>query len=232
MFATLLDFDGVLVDSEPVHLAAFNDVLAPYGVVITEEQYQDKYLALDDANVFRTVLAAPGARRAGPASAGKALREEEVRALVAAKNPRFLARFEQGFRVFPGAAELVARRARRGPVAIVSGALENEIEFALQKMGVRNEVAFIVSAEHTPTSKPDPGPFLLALEKLRGTSAPTLRAVAVEDSTGGVLSAKGAGLRCVAVTHTYPAENLVQAGADATVPDLTSITDDLLEQGA
>jgi HAD superfamily hydrolase (TIGR01509 family) len=218
MFATLLDFDGVLVDSEPVHLAAFNDVLAPYGVVITDEQYQDRYLALDDAGVFRTVLAASG--------------EEEVRALVAAKNPRFLARFEEGFRVFPGAAELVARRAARGPVAIVSGALQNEIEFALRKMGVREAVALIVSAEHTPTSKPDPGPFLLALEKLRGTSAPAMRAVAVEDSTGGVRSAKGAGLRCVAVTHTYPAESLVQAGADATVPDLVSMTDELLEQGA
>jgi HAD superfamily hydrolase (TIGR01509 family) len=222
MFATLLDFDGVLVDSEPVHLAAFNDVLAPYGVVISEEEYQDRYLALDDANVFRAVLS----------QAGKTVGEEEVSALVAAKNPRFLARFERGFRVFPGATELVARRAARGPVAIVSGALENEIEFALHKMGVRGEVALIVSAEHTPTSKPDPGPFLFALEKMGTPSAPAARAVAVEDSTGGVRSAKGAGLRCVAVTHTYPAESLVQAGADATVPDLASLTDDLLEQGA
>jgi beta-phosphoglucomutase len=220
MLATLFDFDGVLVDSEPVHLAAFNEVLAPYGVVIDEKQYQERYLALDDANVFRAVLS----------QSGKTLREQEVRALVAAKNPRFLARFEQSFRVFPGAAELVARRAARGPVAIVSGALKNEIEFALDRMGVRAAVTFVVSAEHTPTSKPDPGPFLLALERMRSTAGIT-RAVAIEDSTGGVSAAKSAGLRCIAVTHTCPAESLLRAGADAAVPDLASITDDLLEQG-
>jgi HAD superfamily hydrolase (TIGR01509 family) len=221
VLATLFDFDGVLVDSEPVHLAAFNDVLAPYGVVISEEQYQERYLALDDANVFRAVLS----------KSGKTLREEEVRALVSAKSPRFLARFEQGFRVFPGAAELVARRAARGPVAIVSGALEHEIEFALRKMGVRDHFELIVSAEHTPTSKPDPGPFLFALEKMR-TAAGAVRAVVIEDSTGGVTAAKRAGLRCIAVTHTYAAKTLLEAGADAAVADLPSITDDLLEHGA
>ncbi len=149
MTATLFDFDGVLVDSEPVHLAAFNDVLSSRGVVIGEEEYQARYIALDDANVFRAVLA----------RGGRTLREEEVRSLVAAKKPRFMARFEEGFRVFPGAAELVARRAGRGPVAIVSGALGSEIAFALDKMGLRAAVDVIVSADRAPTSKPDPGPY-------------------------------------------------------------------------
>ena len=145
MIATLLDFDGVLVDSEPVHLAAFNDVLAPQGITISERDYNDRYLSLDDAGVFRAVLA----------RAGRTLREDEVRRLVTAKAPSFMARFEDAFRTFPGAAELVARRAARGPVGIVSGALEREIEFALQKMGVRACVSFIVSAERTPVSKPE-----------------------------------------------------------------------------
>jgi beta-phosphoglucomutase len=222
MIATLFDFDGVLVDSEPVHLAAYNDVLAAHGVVITEREYVDRYLALDDAGVFRAVLSRGG---------HETLREEDVRALVAAKNPRFMARFAEGFRVFPGAPELVARRAARGPVAIVSGALQNEIVFALEKMGVRGAVGCIVSADRAPTSKPDPGPFLLALEELRRSDAPE-RAVAIEDSTGGVTAAKRAGLRCVAVTHSYPAASLLAAGADAAVPDLASITDALLEAGA
>jgi beta-phosphoglucomutase len=220
MTATLFDFDGVLVDSEPVHLAAFNDVLARHGVVISASEYDERYLSLDDANVFRAVLS----------RGGRTLREEEVRALVAAKNPRFLARFEEGFRVFPGAAELVTRRAQRGPVAIVSGALENEIVFALEKMGVRSAVTCIVSADRAPTSKPDPGPFLMALEELRRGGRPD-RAVALEDSAGGVTAAKRAGLRCVAVTHSASAESLLRAGADAAVPDLASVTDAILEGG-
>jgi HAD superfamily hydrolase (TIGR01509 family) len=216
--ATLFDFDGVLVDSEPVHLAAFNDVLAERGITIGEREYSDRYLSLDDAGVFRAVLS----------TGGNPLREEEVRALVAAKSPRFLARFEEAFRVFPGAAELIERRAARGPVGIVSAALEREIEFALTKMGVRRSVAFIVSAEHTPASKPDPAPYRFATRELeRLGHAP--RAVAIEDSLGGVASAKGAGLRCVAVAHSYSQADLARAGADATVADLAALTDALLD---
>jgi HAD superfamily hydrolase (TIGR01509 family) len=219
--ATLLDFDGVLVDSEPVHLAAFNDVLASHGVFIDEREYVDRYLSLDDAGVFRAVLS----------RGGRTLREEEVRALVAAKGPRFMSRFEESFRVFPGAAELIERRARRGPVAIVSGALEREIAFALQKIGARERVDFIVSAESTAVSKPDPAPFVFAVEKLR-RAGHTGAAVVVEDSLGGVAAARGAGLRCVAVTHSFPAEGLLRAGAAAAVPDLASLTDALLDAEA
>jgi beta-phosphoglucomutase-like phosphatase (HAD superfamily) len=220
VIATLLDFDGVLVDSEPVHLAAFNDVLAPQGITISERDYNDRYLSLDDAGVFRAVLA----------RAGRTLREDEVRRLVTAKAPSFMARFEDAFRTFPGAAELVARRAVRGPVGIVSGALEREIEFALQRMGVRACVSFVVSAERTPASKPDPSPFLLAIQEL-GRLAHAGGAVAVEDSIGGVTAAKGAGLRCVGVAHSYPRDELLRAGADAAVANLDELTDAALEEG-
>jgi beta-phosphoglucomutase len=221
VIATLFDFDGVLVDSEPVHLAAFNDVLAPRGIVIGEREYAERFLSLDDAGVFRTVLS----------HSGKTLREEEVRALVAAKSPHFMARFEEAFRVFPGAADLVARRARLGPVGIVSGSLEREIAFALEKMGVSSEVRFVVSAEKAAMSKPDPMPYLLALRQLSALGHAGA-AVAIEDSPGGVRSAKGAGLRCVAVTHSCSRDELERAGADATAGNLAAVTDALLDGGA
>jgi beta-phosphoglucomutase-like phosphatase (HAD superfamily) len=221
VIATLLDFDGVLVDSEPVHLAAFNDVLAAHGVTIDEREYLERYLSLDDAGVFRAILS----------RGGRTLREEEVRALVAAKGPRFMSRFEESFRLFPGAAQLVERRAKRGPVGIVSGALEREIVFALEKMAVKGRVAFIVSAERTPLSKPDPAPFLLALEELR-RAGHRGGAVVVEDSIGGIASAVGAGLRCVGVAHSYPADALLRAGAAVVAPDLPSLTDAMLDAEA
>ena len=218
MFATLFDFDGVLVDSEPVHLAAINDVLAAHDVVITEEEYVTNLMALDDASVFRTVLS----RR------DLTVREEQVRALVEAKSPRFLERFASSFRSFPGATELVRRRAARGPVGVVSGALEREIAFSLERMGVRASVAFIVSAERTAEHKPHPGPFLQGVAELRrlGHGAAI---VAIEDSLGGVASAKGAGLRCAAVAHSYGRDELLAAGADVAVDDLASLTDAVLE---
>ncbi len=219
MIATLFDFDGVLVDSEPVHLAAFNDVLAPFGALIDERTYAERYLSLDDAGVFRELLTA---------RAGRAPAEGEVLALVRAKEPRFLERFAAGFRVFPGAAEIVARRAARGIVGIVSGALEREIAFALERMGLSSAVSFVVAADRTPIGKPDPAPYRLAIEELRAHGH-TAEAVVVEDSLGGIASARGAGLRCIGVAHTYPAHELTQAGASAVVDDLTSLTDALLE---
>jgi beta-phosphoglucomutase-like phosphatase (HAD superfamily) len=218
VIATLFDFDGVLVDSEPVHLAAFNDVLTPRGLAITAPDYVKRFLSLDDAGVFRAVIA----RR------GQTLSEVDVRSLVAAKAERFMDRFGAAFRVFPGAEELVLRRAALGLVGIVSGALEHEIVFALEKMGVRSKVAFVVSAESSPASKPDPAPFLAALKELAGRGAGA-NAVVVEDSLGGVQSAKGAGLRCVGVAHSCPRDDLLRAGADAAVDDLASLTDAVLD---
>ena len=77
MIATLFDFDGVLVDSEPVHLAAFNDVLAPLGMSIDTRTYSERYLSFDDAGVFRDVLA----------TAGGTPDEDQVRSFVEAKVP-------------------------------------------------------------------------------------------------------------------------------------------------
>jgi len=202
-----------------VHLAAFNDVLSPRGLAIAERDYVQRFLSLDDANVFRAVIA----RR------GQTLSEEDVRSLVAAKTARFMDRFGAAFRIFPGAEELVTRRAALGVVGIVSGALEHEIVFALEKMGVRSKVSFIVSAESCDASKPDPAPFLAGLKELAGRGAGA-NAVVVEDSIGGVQAAKRAGLRCVAVAHSYPKEELLRAGADEAVADLASLTDAVLDR--
>jgi beta-phosphoglucomutase-like phosphatase (HAD superfamily) len=87
-----------------------------------------------------------------------------------------------------------------------------------------------VSAERTPASKPDPSPFLLAIQEL-GRLAHAGGAVVVEDSVGGVTAAKGAGLRCIGVTHSYPRDELLRAGADAAVASLDELTDAALEEG-
>ncbi|MDP9034034.1 MAG: HAD family phosphatase [Myxococcota bacterium] len=226
--ATLFDFDGVLVDSEPVHLAAFNDVLASEGLAIDEATYAARYLSFDDAGVFRALLSERTGPRGTPAGPSAAESEERVRALVEAKGARFMARFAEEFRVFPGAAELVARRAAQGPVGIVSGAFEGEIVFALEKMRISSAVAFIVSADRPIPSKPDPAPYRAAAEELRRMGHGG-GAVAVEDSLGGVASARGAGLRCVGVAHAYSAAELIGAGAHVVVANLDALTDDLLQ---
>jgi beta-phosphoglucomutase-like phosphatase (HAD superfamily) len=215
--ATIFDYNGVLVDDEEVHLAAFRDVLGPLGIELSEKDYWERYLGFDDAGAFRAVLA----------DNGRAASEAEVAGLIEAKRPCYLERARGSLRGFAGAAELVRRRARTGPVVVVSGALRDEIALGLSVLGVADAVSTIVSAEDTQRSKPDPEGYFLgiaALERLSGRDA-AVRAVVIEDSLAGIEAAKSAGLTCVGVGHSYPLEALTRAGADLVVPDLSAITD-------
>lgn len=220
LVATLFDFNGVLVDDEAVHLAGFRAVLAPMGITITDEAYAERYLGFDDVGAFRAMLA----------DAGRAPTDAEIAALVRAKVPEYMARIGGALVVFEGAADIVRRRARLGTVGIVSGALRHEIEHALGVLGVRDEVAFIVSAEDTRACKPDPEGYLLGKRALAEQGHDEAKGVVViEDSIAGVEAAKAAGLRCAAVEHSYPAARLRAAGADVVVPRLADLGDAALD---
>ena len=132
--------------------------------------------------------------------------------------------------VFEGAVDLVRRRAERGVVGIVSGALRSEIEHALAVMDVRESIAFIVAAEDTKRCKPDPEGYVLGLQALARSGLPGRGpAVVIEDSIAGIEAAKAAGLRCAAVAHSYPTDRLRAAGADVVALRLVDLTDDLLD---
>jgi beta-phosphoglucomutase-like phosphatase (HAD superfamily) len=214
--ATLFDFNGVLVDDEHVHLAAFRDVLRPLGLDVTDADYAEKYLGYDDVGAFRAILA----------DAGRTVTDAFIRDLVVAKKPAYRARVEHGLKVFDGAAAIVRRRAALGPVGIVSGALEDEIRYAMERMQIEDVVGFIVAAERCERCKPDPEGYLIAIEALDFTKDGV---VAIEDSLAGVQAAKAAGLRCVAVGHSYRLADLTRAGADAVVDVIASLGDAMID---
>lgn len=217
MRATLFDFNGVIADDEHVHLACFRAAVARYGITISDADYKDRYLGFDDAGAFAAILS----------DAGRAPDPDLVARLVEAKKPLYLTRAETELRIFEGAADLILRRASMGPVVIVSGALDHEIVFCLNKMGIAHRVLFRIAAEHTRACKPDPEGYLLAMTKLAPLGVTS--AVVIEDSIAGIEAAKAASLRCVAVAHTYSAEELSGAGADAVATSLAGLTDDLLD---
>ncbi len=213
--ATLFDFNGVLVDDEHIHLASFREVLSSRGIALTDAEYAEKYLGFDDAGAFDAILR----------DRGQSFDAAVVSALVDQKKPVYMRRIATELRVFDGAADLVRRRAMLGPVGIVSGALAPEIEHCLAIMRVRERVSFIVSAEDTRACKPDPEGYLLGVSKLpRGATI-----VVIEDSVAGVVAAKSARLKCVAITHSYPRAQLQSAGADMVFDALTELTDDVLD---
>jgi beta-phosphoglucomutase len=224
--ATLFDYNGVLVDDELVHWEAFGDILGPLGIELTEQQYWQEYLGLDDAGVFRTALG----------RAGLPCDEDSVAKHVENKKPRYLARARGRLRGFPGAAELVRSRASRGPVVIVSGALRDEIELGLEVLGVRDCIVAIVAAEDAPRCKPDPQGYLLGIDALERLGVRDVRhdGVVFEDSLDGVVAARSSGLVTVGIAHSYPPARLVETGAEWVVERIDEITeaslDDLYER--
>ena len=119
--------------------------------------------------------------------------------------------------------------AAAGPIAIASGALKAEILRVLAHESLRAHFAVVVAAEDTPLSKPDPAPYLKAVDLL-GATVPALRpseCVAIEDSRWGLVSARVAGLRTVGITQTYPASELA-GSADVVIDHLDQFTPELL----
>ena len=222
--AVIFDFNGVLVDDEHVHFELFREILAEEGVAISAEQYHERYLGLDDRGCFEAAL-----RRGRPGGRRAAARRSDCAEGAAVRRGR-----RGGPAVLSRRGQLPDTLAGCWPLAINSGALRPEIEFALDRLDCRDRVAAIVSAEDTNQCKPDPQGYLLALEALRrhpgdGAALADLRpehCLVVEDSLAGVASAKGAGMWAVGITHTYRAEALREAGADAIIDGLKTLTPD------
>lgn len=213
--AIVLDFDGVIADSEPLHLAAFQLSLAEHGIELSAEEYYARYLGFDDVGVFQALAR----DREIPMS------DRQITALVARKGAQLQDLIHNGDVFFPGAVDFIRSAASEVPLAIASGALRHEILEIVEGAGVGRLFAAIVAAGDTPESKPSPAPYLLAFQRLRqhtGRSLDPRRCVAIEDSRWGLESAQGAGLRCVGVTNSYPADEL--QGAELVVSGLDRLT--------
>jgi beta-phosphoglucomutase len=217
--AVVFDFDGVIANSEPLHFRAYRDVLLERGITLSERSYYDSYLGYDDVGAFRAIAD----------DAGVAVSDVEIAGLVARKAVRMEELERQASVLFPGARAAIERTAAAWPLAIASGALKAEILRVLDRESLRCFFPIVVSAEDTPASKPDPAPYVRAVELLR-SAVPELEpseCVAIEDSRWGLMSAKGASLHTIGVTHTYPEHELTDA-ADAVITHLDQLTADLL----
>ena len=215
--AVFFDFDGVIADSEPLHLRAYRAVLQTDGIELDKVDYYARYLGYDDVGLFEALAR----------DRGLALAAGTIDRWIAAKSRIVEEMLSSDSVLFPGAAACVKMLAEHVPLAIASGALEPEIAIVLDHAGLRGCFKAIASASDGVRGKPAPDLYLLAMAKLREQikmSAPPDPAscIAIEDSHWGLEAARKAGLRCVAVTHTYPAAEL--GTADLVVDRLGDLT--------
>ena len=219
--AIVFDFDGVIANSEPLHLLAFQQALAEDGVELSATDYYSRYLGYDDVGMFEALAR----------DRGLTMSERHVATLVTRKGVKLQAMLKAGSVLFPGAADFIRLAAAAVPIAIASGALRHEIDEIIEAAGLARLFNAVVAAGDTPQSKPSPAPYLLAFERLRQSTGRDLdgrRCVAIEDSRWGLESARGAGLRCVGVTNSYPADQM--SLAELVVSGLDALTLEQLEE--
>ncbi len=224
--AILFDFNGVLVDDEPIHLEIFQRVLAEEGIPLSVEEYYSRYLGLDDRACFAAVLA----------SAGETATVPRLMRLIARKASYYQERIRrEGYPFFPGAAELVAALAAGGRMlGVVSGALREEVEGALRQAGILDRFKVLITAEDVGEGKPSPEGYQRAMEALN--SLPPLperlfhphEVLAVEDSPAGLAAAADLGLVTLGIAHSFPAHRL--RGANAVAGSLRELTPEGLDR--
>lgn len=200
--AVIFDFDGVIADSEFLHYKALDKVFNLHGVHVPKEIHWEKYLGYTDIENIQAVSEdyhlnlSPG----------------QVQELARQKAAFFNDLVREETAILDGVEALIdllkQHHIRR---AICSGAIRNDIEQMLAGSDLMDAFEVIITAEDVQKGKPDPQGYLLALRKLNQDEKNPINAaecVVIEDSHWGLAAAAAAGMHPVAITNTYPAEQL------------------------
>jgi beta-phosphoglucomutase len=219
----IFDFDGVITDSEILHLRAFNNVLARYDIEIATKDYYKEYLGFTDFDCFKMLV---------DKRLLKLDDEGQIRSLIAQKNEIFKKLAVTDGNIMEGVRDFLNMlRKNEIPMAICSGAVMAEIELILQQANLRTYFEVIVSGEQVTKGKPSPEGFLLTLQRLNQNRADSIlptQCVVIEDSHWGLEAGKAAKMHTVAITTSYDAEQLTQA--EKIVSKLSDLSIDELQQ--
>jgi beta-phosphoglucomutase len=214
--AVIFDLDGTLVETEPLHFAAFNEVLRSDGIEIGFDDYTARLIGLNDRDCFATVL------RENRKDASDA----HVVELIARKTVVYQAMVAQRDVLYPGAEKFVRDCAQRFPLMIATGTLRAEAEAILRRAGIRELFLDVIAAEDVERGKPEPDGFIAALGRigyLLRQRDPVLadECLVVEDTQAGIEAAHRAGMKVLALCHMAPASDLAAAEVvRASISDL------------
>jgi len=212
--AVVFDFDGVLADTEGLHLRAFQSVLSPLGFALNRDDYFDRFIGLNDHDLVVTIAA----------DHGRSIDADAYAAIMTAKSREYSRLLRAGEVLFDAAAATVTRLGARYRLGIASGSFHREIDSILKANNLAAAIAVVVGADDVKRSKPYPDPYATAVSALGVNPS---RAVAIEDTPLGLSSAKAAGLRTIGITTSHAPSQL--RDADTVVADLNEVTIDLVD---
>jgi len=201
--------DGVIADTGPYHLKAWQEVFQKRGFNYSDEVFQRNFGKRNDT-IVRSII-------------GDSASSAEVDAITAEKEAVFRQKAATKVKPFPGAIELLKSLREYGvKIALASSAPIENIQLVIQDLGIDNCFAVIVWGREVTEGKPSPQGFLLAAQRL---GVEPKNCVVIEDSVAGVTAAKRAGMRCVAVTNTHPRKGLMEAELVVDSLETVSVAD-------
>jgi HAD superfamily hydrolase (TIGR01509 family) len=209
--ALIFDFDGIITDTEPIHMDAWQGILEQLGITFDEDEYREHYLGRNDSDFLDTVGKIHGHHFSG---------EDKVR-LTEQKGSASLDLLRGEVPLMPGIEDFIASVTGNYPMAICSGAMRSEIEYILHRLGWSKLFNPIVAGEAVKKGKPDPEGYIRAFEGVQELASDMIlpeNTLAIEDSPKGVTAAKLAGLKCLAVQNSFSADILSEA--DFIIPTL------------
>jgi beta-phosphoglucomutase len=221
--AVIFDFNGIILNDEPLHFSSMKDAVAELGLRITKEEYWSRYLPFDDTSCLQAICR----------DRGVVLTADQQERTLERKIFLYQQLIQEHYPIFPGVAAFIRAISHRLPLALASGARRDEIETTLRATGLIEHFRVIVGAEDFTLGKPNPESYLLALELLNDnlnhghSPIQPCECLVIEDSVGGVQGARAAGMICLAVSNTYPPENL--QAAHRVVSSLEDVTIESLE---
>lgn len=193
--AVLFDLDGVILDSEPLHVAAFQATLQEYGHDLRGHEYKEFFAGRTDKEGFERYF--------------RFINETvELPVVMDKKMKAYIALASDQLQPYPGVVSMIRELSQHAKLALVTGSLKIEAEVALAACGIQDCFDVVVAAEDVENGKPDPEGYLKAARLL---DIPPEQCVVVEDSPSGVQAALNAGIECIAITNTHTREELRDA---------------------
>ncbi len=202
--ALIFDFNGVIVNDEPIHFRMFQKVLREEGIALSQKEYYRFYLGMNDKDCFAAVLKKARAKSTTTIICN----------LITRKSRYYEAFISKHLIFFPGAINFVRIAARKYPLAIASGALRSEIDYILKRGRLGKCFSAIVAAQDVRNGKPHPEGFVKARKLLNRKLGLRLRpaeCLVIEDSLEGIEAAKRARMRCLALATSHPVSKLKRA---------------------
>ena len=215
--AILMDFNGVIINDEPVHLKAYQDILNGEDIELTKEHYYAS-MGMDDRSFIKSAYA----------RAEKDLTENRLAAIREAKTAKWREAVEREIPLFEGVDNFIRKMEKDFVLGVVSMARREEIEFVLEATNLRGCFSVVVSAEDISNHKPNPecyhkGFNLIDAVRTNRGSNPIVHTdcLVIEDAPAGIRAGKAAGLKTLGITNTVSAEALREAGANAVSKSLS-----------